>query len=217
MLIGISGSVCSGKHTTAEYLVQHHGFLRLHLPTPLQTQPSTTSTTSSSRQTSTSKPLPKSSDVADAEQNVTLARLAPSVSDQKGTRGLTFPDVDALLEFVTNRWREHWVLTDIYDEATLEVLLRRPFFLLLNVDAPVGVRYARFSERYDLLNIVFSFPFLLFGGTSLRSFCGCCWCEVARLASGWFSLAVDLEAFRTLLLPSMKRAKRGHPKKKLWV
>lgn len=132
MLIGICGSICAGKHTTAEYLVQHHGFLRLHLPTPTQLQ----HTTSSSQL-----------DPSSNSSNTDHLRLLPSVTDQIGTRGLSFPDVDSLLDFVTKRWREHWVLTDIYDEATLELLLRRPFFLLVNVDAPVGVRFARFNER----------------------------------------------------------------------
>ena len=132
MLIGICGSICSGKHTTAEYLVQHHGFLRLHLPTQSQSQ-----------HISSSSAAPAD----EREQKLNHARLLPSVTDQRGTRGLTFPDVDSLLEFVTKRWREHWVLTDIYDEATLEMLLRRPFFLLVNVDAPVGLRFRRFNHR----------------------------------------------------------------------
>ena len=142
MLIGICGSICAGKHTTAEYLVRHHGFLRLHLPTPTQLQPSESSLNGSNSWTSHNTSSPSSSRDQDH------LRLLPSVTDQVGTRGLSFPDVDSLLDFVTKRWREHWVLTDIYDEATLELLLRRPFFLLINVDAPVGVRFERFSERY---------------------------------------------------------------------
>ena len=120
MLIGVCGAICSGKHVTAEYLVQHHGFLRLHLPSQLQISG------------------PNSDDDK---------RLLPSVTDEKGTRGLTFPDVDSLLDFVTKRWREHWVLTDIHDEVTLELLLRRPFFLLLSIDAPISLRYRRFVAR----------------------------------------------------------------------
>ena len=120
MLIGICGSICAGKHITAEYLVQHHGFLRLHLPSQLQLAG-----------------LGSDDD----------KRLLPSVTDEKGTRGLTFPDVDSLLDFVTKRWREHWVLTDIHDETTLEMLLRRPFFLLVSIDAPVSMRYKRFTDR----------------------------------------------------------------------
>lgn len=149
MLIGITGSICAGKHTTAEYLVQHHGFLRLHLPTPSQLQPQPLNQQQHDPEppsSPSSSPPPSSTSTATSDTD--FARLLPSVTDQKGTRGLTFPDVDNLLEFVTKRWREHWVLTDIYDEDTLELLLRRPFFLLLNVDAPVGVRYGRFSERY---------------------------------------------------------------------
>ncbi|KAK5217609.1 Deoxycytidine monophosphate (dCMP) deaminase [Exophiala xenobiotica] len=151
MLIGITGSICSGKHTTAEYLVQHHGFLRLHLPTPSQLQPVVVNNDTTTSDESESKSKSKSNGTVPGGQQPQpqpqLAHLLPSVTDQKGTRGLTFPDVDSLLEFVTKRWREHWVLTDIYDESTLELLLRRPFFLLLNVEAPVGVRYQRFSER----------------------------------------------------------------------
>jgi dCMP deaminase len=60
----------------------------------------------------------------------------------------TFPNVDTLLEFVTLRWRENWVTTDIWDEKVVEALLRRPFFLLVSVDAPVSVRWQRFKDRY---------------------------------------------------------------------
>jgi dCMP deaminase len=144
MLIGICGSICAGKHTTAEYLVQQLGFLRLHLPTPTQLQPLQNSSNGTiPSHASHYNPSPSSS-----PPTIDHLRLLPSVTDQVGTRGLSFPDVESLLDFVTKRWREHWVLTDIYDEETLELLLRRPFFMLINVDAPVGVRFERFSDRY---------------------------------------------------------------------
>jgi dCMP deaminase len=144
MLIGICGSICAGKHTTAEYLVQQLGFLRLHLPTPTQLQPLQNSSNGTiPSHASRYNPSPSSS-----PPTIDHLRLLPSVTDQVGTRGLSFPDVESLLDFVTKRWREHWVLTDIYDEETLELLLRRPFFMLINVDAPVGVRFERFSDRY---------------------------------------------------------------------
>ncbi|ORY03135.1 cytidine deaminase-like protein [Clohesyomyces aquaticus] len=59
----------------------------------------------------------------------------------------TFPNVDALLEFVTLRWQEPWVTTDVWDEGVVDALLRRPFFLLVSVDAPVSVRWQRFQAR----------------------------------------------------------------------
>jgi dCMP deaminase len=66
-----------------------------------------------------------------------------------------FPNVDALLEFVTTRWREHFVTTDVWDEATLDALIKRPFFLLISVDAPVSIRWKRFKERYELQDASF--------------------------------------------------------------
>lgn len=58
-----------------------------------------------------------------------------------------FYNVDSLLEFVTLRWRENWVTTDIWDDKVVDALLRRPFFLLVSVDAPVSVRWQRFKNR----------------------------------------------------------------------
>lgn len=37
--------------------------------------------------------------------------------------------------------------TDIWDDSVVDALLRRPFFLLISVDAPVSVRWQRFRDR----------------------------------------------------------------------
>lgn len=58
-----------------------------------------------------------------------------------------FENIDSLIEFVTKRWRERWVTTDIWDANTSDRLLQRPFFLLVSVDAPVSLRWKRFSDR----------------------------------------------------------------------
>lgn len=75
--------------------------------------------------------------------------LSSKAADDTSERDyeLRFGDVEALLDFVTKRWRERWVTTDIWDEHGLEVLLRRPFFLLVSVDAPVSVRWERYKRR----------------------------------------------------------------------
>lgn len=65
---------------------------------------------------------------------------------------LPFHDLEALLEFVTKRWKERWVIRDISNETVLDALLRRPFFLLVSVDAPVTVRWQRYKSRC-VLNI----------------------------------------------------------------
>jgi dCMP deaminase len=58
-----------------------------------------------------------------------------------------FPTVDSLDEYVTKRWRQRWVTADIWDESVLDALQRRPFFLLVSVDAPVSLRWKRFKDR----------------------------------------------------------------------
>ncbi|XP_014559662.1 hypothetical protein COCVIDRAFT_35187 [Bipolaris victoriae FI3] len=91
------------------------------------------------------------------EYNFTRLRLAgPSAkpdNDQSASTQpvvdaqYTFQDVDSLLDFVTLRWRERWVTTDIWDASVVDALLKRPFFLLVSVDAPVKVRWQRYHDR----------------------------------------------------------------------
>jgi dCMP deaminase len=61
----------------------------------------------------------------------------------------TFATIDELVDFVTAHWQERWVTTDIWDENVLDALLRRPFFLLVSIDAPLSMRWKRFSDRYE--------------------------------------------------------------------
>lgn len=60
---------------------------------------------------------------------------------------LPFATTTELLDFVTKHWRSRWVTTDVHDEEVLEALSRRPFFILISVDAPVMVRWARYQQR----------------------------------------------------------------------
>ncbi|KAF2102030.1 hypothetical protein NA57DRAFT_64648 [Rhizodiscina lignyota] len=120
MLIGICGGICAGKSSVASYLIEEHGFKRVVLARTIPT-PSVEKSASEIH-------------VPDDEE--------PSIED-----GVHFEDVETLLDFVTKRWRERWVTTDIRDESVLEVLLRRPFFILVSVDAPVTVRWERFKAR----------------------------------------------------------------------
>ena len=68
-----------------------------------------------------------------------------NLKDDSGNR--SFDTVEQLLDFVTRRWKQNWVTTDVWDESIVESLLRRPFFLLVSVDAPVTLRWKRFKER----------------------------------------------------------------------
>ncbi|CAK7223454.1 Deoxycytidine monophosphate (dCMP) deaminase [Sporothrix curviconia] len=115
MLIGICGSICAGKSTVAQYLVERHGFRRLSI-------------------------RPDDAATAAAASTASTAPSDPSTAT-------TFASAEAMLDFVTLRWRDRYVTTDIASEAVLDVFSRRPFFLLISVDAPVAVRWRRAQRR----------------------------------------------------------------------
>lgn len=60
---------------------------------------------------------------------------------------IRFESIDALLNFVTLRWHQRWVTTDIWSESILDLLQRRPFFILLSIDAPLGLRWTRLIQQ----------------------------------------------------------------------
>ncbi|KAK2025262.1 hypothetical protein LX32DRAFT_655578 [Colletotrichum zoysiae] len=62
---------------------------------------------------------------------------------------LAFASAEALLDHVTTRWQSRFVTTDVHNEAVLDVLSRRPFFMLVSVDAPLTVRHARFRALHN--------------------------------------------------------------------
>lgn len=110
--------ICAGKRTIAHYLVQHHGFTQLYLD---------------------SRPRAAADNAVDG--------LGSSSSSLGSSPQHAFSNPDDLLDFVTKRWRERWVTTDIPGEDVLDMYMRRPFFLLISVDAPVTVRWRRFQAR----------------------------------------------------------------------
>ncbi|PHH63001.1 hypothetical protein CDD81_6426 [Ophiocordyceps australis] len=136
MLIGICGGICSGKKTVAGYLVEHHGFTQLHL------QPD-------SRAAPEAFQRPEAVELSSALVSRGSGACSPEIktASQKAQPQTRFDKPEALLDFVTRRWRERYVVTDIPDEQVLDVLMRRPFFLLVSVDAPLTVRWRRFQHR----------------------------------------------------------------------
>lgn len=147
--------ICSGKKTVAQYLVEHHGFKHLYLEPPKEnrTSPSGDEQTPSSESASSQS----SSSAAAFSGALNFSALTTkngrhSASDtsltlRPQTEQHTFASPEALLDFVTLRWRGRFVTTDIPTEAVLDVFVRRPFFLLLSIDAPLTVRWRRFQQR----------------------------------------------------------------------
>ncbi|KAI1925329.1 Deoxycytidine monophosphate (dCMP) deaminase [Ophidiomyces ophidiicola] len=120
MLVGLCGGICAGKHSVARYLIQKHGFKLLRLTTE-----------------------PRRSSQAEASDQLQL----PPNSYISEPAAHSFQSADDLVHFITTRWREQWVITDMSNEALLEKLLLRPFFLLVSVDAPISLRWWRFTDR----------------------------------------------------------------------
>ncbi|KAK5992318.1 Deoxycytidylate deaminase [Cladobotryum mycophilum] len=157
MLIGICGSICSGKRTVAQYLVEHHGFRPLYLRPKSEvadeaTPPSDSGGDNNGNAGTDSSPA-ASTEALDtgtvADGNGQRFAHQRSLGLRPGSEGPhhIFETPEELLEFVTQRWRKRFVTTDIPTEAVLDVFIRRPFFLLISTDAPLTVRWRRFQQR----------------------------------------------------------------------
>lgn len=59
---------------------------------------------------------------------------------------LTFTSPADLLLFVTRNWRFNFVTLDLETKEIIEMFVKRPFFLLVHVDAPILARFHR-SQR----------------------------------------------------------------------
>lgn len=60
---------------------------------------------------------------------------------------LHFEDAEALVDFATKNWMRKWVTTDIWNELSLYHLQKRPFFILVSVDAPITQRWRRYTQK----------------------------------------------------------------------
>ena len=64
-------------------------------------------------------------------------------------RPQTFATVEELLDFATKHWQENFVTTSIHNEKCVDVLSRRPLFVLAHVDSPISLRWQRFRSRCE--------------------------------------------------------------------
>ncbi|CAA17893.2 Deoxycytidylate deaminase [Schizosaccharomyces pombe] len=75
------------------------------------------------------------------------------------TGDLVLGSVDDLISYLTPRWRERFVINGIHSPRLLSALLKRPFFLLVYIDAPIMLRFNRYKTYSSLAN------------TTLEEFC----------------------------------------------
>ncbi|PIA19219.1 hypothetical protein COEREDRAFT_68865 [Coemansia reversa NRRL 1564] len=122
MFIVIIGTKSSGKETVTRYLTETLGFTRLYL-------------TGFNRK---DKSRPNAKADSRAIPAVDSGLINDSAIDSD-----TFESAEELLQNVTPRWRKNYVTTDVVDPVDLYLLWKRPFVLVVGVDAPTGLRYRR--------------------------------------------------------------------------
>lgn len=147
MLIGISGTLSSGKTEVARYLT-FQGFKLIKFVD--------------------SGVNDDSSDEGDSNNNQeTRLQIGTSMEVHA-----SFNQLDELVNFVTENWQENYVISHLNDMIMLQSLQKRPFFLHLSIDAPIHLRYQRFisrsgAQKISLQDFVTRNDELLFGNLQL--------------------------------------------------
>jgi dCMP deaminase len=68
---------------------------------------------------------------------------SPSSSQYSNRKTLSFGSPALLLDHVTQHWRSNFVTTDLDSDRLVNYFIRRPFFMLISIDAPILQRYHR--------------------------------------------------------------------------
>ncbi|XP_006454093.1 hypothetical protein AGABI2DRAFT_113851 [Agaricus bisporus var. bisporus H97] len=164
MLISIVGPRYSGKSTIESYLVANKAFASLRLTSGSSSTGSIIDAPDLQEDTMRSAwaqspdlahqelsqfPIPPNSGVF--KQHLSFLSLSPVTQhvawSEDSSKSLSFSSPAEMLDYVTLNWRDNFVTVDLSTRDLLEKFIRRPFFMLLNVDAPVLIRYSRSREH----------------------------------------------------------------------
>jgi len=120
MIIGLTGSYCSGKDTVAEYLVSRKGFEHRSLSDEL-------------------RKVLKPRGIEPSREN--LIRYGTELREKKGNGIL------AKMVLKSAKAGRDYCITSIRHPAEVEILKKRKDFVLINVDAPPDIRFSRMRKR----------------------------------------------------------------------
>lgn len=81
------------------------------------------------------------STIADILTSSGYTRVRINPTGQKD--GMAFDSSSAFLTYATTHWRDNFVCCDLVTRAEVDSFRKRPFVLLVSVEAPIGWRYAR--------------------------------------------------------------------------
>ncbi|KAF7347695.1 hypothetical protein MVEN_01526600 [Mycena venus] len=140
MLIAVIGTRCAGKTAIENYLVTSKDFQRVRIVSDMEDLNSD----SSSESVLTADPY----DDQVASKHLSFLSMGPTpqpslANFEQEEKPRCFSSPSSLLDYVTRNWRQDFVTVDLYTRDVIEAFVKRPFFLLLSVDAPLLDRYYR--------------------------------------------------------------------------
>ncbi|KAJ9479723.1 Deoxycytidylate deaminase [Pseudozyma hubeiensis] len=106
-----------------------------------------------------------------------------SSSDKHSASAIALPNSKVMLDYVTDRWDSPFVTLDLTTVADLDAFIKRPFFLCVEVAAPLLMRWERYTSKHrsvSLEEFVALDDELSYGGHSLSQTNG----SVPMLARG---------------------------------
>ncbi len=140
MLIAISGTPCSGKTVLAAYLTEQHSFKSIRLVPGLSLSEDRDSLSE------TINLLSLKNDTSNGEESDHASLSAAASND------LVFDSPIEAMNFLMleNRWMDNYVMYPFTPEfgSQLQELKKRPFFLLVSIDAPILIRFERFCQKH---------------------------------------------------------------------
>lgn len=68
------------------------------------------------------------------------------IVDSSSSSPNSFKSLDHAIAYATTRWTERMLITNIDRFSNYDLLFKRPFFLLIWIDAPTSVRFQRFQS-----------------------------------------------------------------------
>ncbi|KAF5385236.1 hypothetical protein D9615_001284 [Tricholomella constricta] len=143
MLLAIVGTRYSGKSEVQNYYASVHDFVVVHIDRNHLLD-------SGFDIFGASSPSPIGDDgiVPASNSDVLLMEAAPTSHPNPSFSGqaLYFPSAPELLKYATMNWRQNFVTTDLRTRDLVKMFVRRPFFMLVSVDAPLSTRFLRSGE-----------------------------------------------------------------------
>ena len=120
MIIGLTGSYCSGKDTVANYIVQNYGFIHFSLSDEIRV-------------------LMKEQNIEATREN--LIKFGTQLREKNGN--------DVLAQSVSKKFEQdkNYCITSIRHSKEVELFKTIPNFVLINVDAPQQIRFNRMQHR----------------------------------------------------------------------